>query len=205
MKWVRTSGGRGRELGFSSFPLPLTALGVGRFVTCPSQGEGWQEAERLRRRWETQRAGMGEADLSFRRRRRICEQRDGQGRRTDQCVRKAGELQDRDWAWPGRRRVLAPFPALSSPGRHVGRAEAPGGVGAPGLRPRVGYDGVVGGAGAPATRVESWIRTGQYGRRGFPVRRPLARCGPEFPHSAEGHAEAARQLCARHLLPREFL
>lgn len=104
----------------------------------------------------------------------------------------------------GKGRVLVPFPALSSPGRHVGRAEEPGGVGAPGLRPRVDYDGVAGGAGAPATRVESWIRTGQCGIGGFPVRRPLARCGSEFPHSAEGNAEAARQLCARHLLPREF-
>lgn len=169
------------------------------------QGEGWQEAERLRRRWETQRAGLVEADLSFRRRRRICEERDGLRRCTDQRVRKAGELQDRDWAWPGRGRVLASFPALPSPGRHVGRAEAPGGVGAPGLRPRVDYSGVVGGAGTPATRVESWIRTGQCGSRGLPVRCPLARCGLEFPHSAEGNAEAARHLCAQHLLPREFL
>lgn len=53
----------------------------------------------------------------------------------------------------GRGRVPAPFPVLPSPGRHVGRAEAPGRVGAPGLWPRVGCTSVSGGPGTPRPRV----------------------------------------------------
>lgn len=56
----------------------------------------------------------------------------------------------------GRGRVPAPFPVLPSPGRHVGRAEAPGRVGAPGLWPRVGCTSVSGGPGTPRPRVPAW-------------------------------------------------
>lgn len=62
-----------------------------------------------------------------------------------------------------------------------------------------------GGAETPVPPVESSLGTGQCGCRGLPVRRSFARCGPNFPHSAEGNAEAARRLCARRLLPRPFL
>lgn len=90
---------------------------------------------------ETQRAGVAGVDLSLRRQRRTCEQRDGQGRHTHRtCPQGAGgQLTERPrLGGAGKGRVPAlPRPPL--PGRHVGRAEAPGRVGAPSLRPRVSY------------------------------------------------------------------
>ena len=122
-------------------------------MTCPSQREGWQKAERLRRRWETQRAGVVEADLSFRRRRRICEQRDGQGRRTDQRVRKACELQERDWAWPGRGGSLSPSPPSPPRGVTWGGRKSPAGWARPAygreLTPTVSLV-------APGPRLRAW-------------------------------------------------
>ena len=110
----------------------------------------------------------------------------------------------REGAWPpGALPLPRPFPALPSPGRHVGLAEAPGGVGAPGLPPRLGY-----GTGSRWWRRDPGSPRGVFAqnrsvrRWGPPARHPGPGVAAEFPHSADGNAEAARPLCARRLLPR---
>lgn len=54
-------------------------------------GRGAARGRETQEEMKTQRAGVVEVDRSLRRRRRTCEQREGQERRKDQPVRKAGQ------------------------------------------------------------------------------------------------------------------
>lgn len=98
-----------------------------------------------------------------------------------------------------------PCPSVPSLGRHVWRAEAPGGVGAPGLRPRVGCGGLS--LAAPEPRVPAWSVLWEQvsaAAGASPTGAPSPGVAWTFPHSAEGNAEAAPRLCAPRQVPRRF-
>lgn len=159
-------------------PLPPTSRpGV------ESPREGWQEAGRLRKRWRLSGGGGGGGGSEPQETETHLQATRGTGethRPTCPLGGPGGRTQRPRLGGAEQGAGPCPFPALPSPGRHVGRAEAPGGVGAPGLRPLVDYGGVSQwrrrDSGSPGLRVESSLRTGKCGCRDLPVHRPFARC-----------------------------
>jgi hypothetical protein len=162
--------------------------------SCDSRlpGQTHQYRGRLGERWSLSRWGSGWAWASGDRRGRS-KQREGQGRASDRPDRLAGQGEGSrtvtrrgGGAGPGS----LPLPGAPLPGASRG---------AGGSAPRGGRAGPVAASwrrrresvAAPGPRVESSLKTGQCGCPVLPVLSPLARCGLQCPHSAEGNAEAA--------------